>query len=83
VLREKYPLIRFDNQSHGEINRRSRGFTPWFASPSRGEREIILQTATENKRIEKKEDFNRAYVVIDPMRGCPFGGGGVYPDTVP
>jgi hypothetical protein len=49
----------------GKIKWGSRGYTSWVASPSRGKRGIILQAAAENKRIERKEDFNRANLVID------------------
>jgi hypothetical protein len=36
-----------------------RGTFPWAASPSGGERGVILQAAAENKRIETIEDFYR------------------------
>jgi hypothetical protein len=46
---------------------------PLDCFPLWGREGVILQAATDNKRIEKKEDFNRAYFFYkDLLKGVFF-----------
>jgi hypothetical protein len=44
-----------------------KGMLPLGCFPLWGRERVILQTAAENKRIEKKEDFNRAHITQNDL----------------